>query len=137
MTTKKHAATLLILMVVGLMGLANAQMATVVTAHVPFDFVANGKTFPAGDCLIRRVNNGRPVLMVSIGNERGWILAVEEVSLTSREAPALLFHRYGNHYFLAAIEGKSSYELPPSKAEQELQAKNVVTKELTILASAK
>lgn len=47
MTTKKHTATLLILMLVGLTGLVHAQMDTKIKAQVPFNFVANGKTMPA------------------------------------------------------------------------------------------
>ena len=47
MRGKKHNATLLILMLVGLTGLVQAQMSTRFKAQVPFDFVANGKTMPA------------------------------------------------------------------------------------------
>ena len=61
MTTKKHTATLLILMVLGLTGLVHAQMHTMIKAQVPFNFVANGETMPAGECTIaingQRTNN--------------------------------------------------------------------------------
>ena len=58
MTITKHIAMLLMTLV-GLMGLLNGQTSTSVKAQIPFAFVANGKTMPAGECTIEVVVNGR------------------------------------------------------------------------------
>ncbi len=52
---------------------------------------------------------------------------------------ALVFHRYGDQYFLAGIkrEGRIGYQLPAGKLEGELQARNVAEEVFTLLASAK
>jgi hypothetical protein len=62
MTTKKHTATVLILMFVGWTGLVQAQMSTRFKAQVPFAFVANGKTMPAGECIVAFDVNGWTLL---------------------------------------------------------------------------
>ena len=98
MTITKHAA-LLLMTLVGVTGLLNAQTSTTVKAQVPFAFVANGKTMPAGDCTIAVVVNGQTRL--SISSETG-----------------------------------SGYQLPASKLERELQARNARWQVFTLLASA-
>jgi len=140
MTTKKHAATLLILMVVGLTGLANAQMSTTIKAQVPFAFVANGTTMPAGECIIAVVvSNGRTVLSISSGKQHAYVLPITAESPNARKEAALVFHQYGERYFLAGVkrEGRTGYQLPASRLEGELQARNVAEQEFTLLASAK
>jgi hypothetical protein len=142
MMTKKHAATstLLILMLVGLTGLLNAQMSALIKAQVPFEFVANGKTMPAGECIIAVVvSNGRTVLSISSGKQHVFALSIADESLNASKETALVFHQYGERYFLAGIkrEGRIGRELPASRLEGELQAHNVAEEVFTLLASAK
>ncbi len=138
MTTKKHAATLLILMMVALTGLANAQT-VMLKAEVPFDFVVNGTTIPAGQCLIQSLDNVRTVLSISNGNQHGWVLPIGDQSSKVGKKTSLVFHRYGNRYFLAAINraGKGGYELPATKLEEELRAQNIHQEVFTLVASAR
>jgi hypothetical protein len=139
MMTKKHAATLLILVLVGLTGLVNAQMSTMIKAQVPFEFVANGKTMPAGECIIAVMGTGRTVLSISSGKQHDYALPNADESPNASKETALVFHRYGDRYFLAGIkrEGRIGYQLPASKLEGELQARNVAEEVFTLLASAK
>ena len=139
MTTKKHAATLLVLMVVGLTGLANAQMPTTIKAQVPFEFVVNGKTMPAGECTIEAVNHGQTLLSIRSGNEHVYAVSIAEEPTKKSRGSVLVFHQYGDRYFLAGIrrEGRIGYQLPASRLEGELQARNVAEREFTLLASAK
>jgi hypothetical protein len=140
MTMKKQAATLLILMLVGLTGLVNAQTSTMINAQVPFEFVANGKTMPAGECIIAVVvSNGQTLLSISSGKKHIYALPNRLESPNPSNETALVFHQYGDRYFLAGIkrEGRIGYELPPSKLEGELQARNVAYQVFTLLASAK
>ena len=138
MTTKKHAATLLILMFVGLTGLAQAQMDTRINAQVPFSFVANGKTMPAGECTIAVVVNGRTFLSISSGERHTIAYPIRDESPNARRETALVFHRYGDQYFLVAVkhEGGTGYQLPAGRLERELQARNIPWHVFTLIASA-
>ncbi len=137
MTNKKHASTLLILMVVGLSGLVNAQATARLKAQVPFDFVANQKTIPAGECIITVVD--RKILSINSGNKQVYVLANADESPNASKETAFVFHQYGGQYFLASVrrEGKGAYQLPAAKLERELRARNVAGQEFVILASAK
>jgi len=136
---KKHGATLLILMLATLTGLASAQTAKVTTAQVPFDYVVNGKTMLAGECSIKAEGNGQTILWISTDNARLAVLPNATESNKASDMTKLVFHRYGDRYFLASIEreGESrGYELPASKLEAELRAQNVAEKDVVLLASA-
>lgn len=138
MITKKHTATLLILMLVGLTGLLNAQMSTTIRAQVPFDFVANGKTMPAGECIITVSGTGRSLLSINSGKQHTFSLPSGYGSPNGSKETALVFHKYGDRYFLASIKRARGigYELPASKIEAELRARNVAEEVFTLLASA-
>lgn len=138
MTITKHA-TLLLMTLVALTGLLNAQTSTIVKAQVPFAFVANGKAMPAGKCDIALDVNGRTLLSISSGGQHAFAFPIPDQSPNARKKTALVFHRYDNRYFLVAIkrEGRTSYQLPVSKLERELQARNIPWQEFTLLASAK
>jgi len=139
MTTKKHTATLLVLMFVGLTGLVHAQVPKAIRAQVPFNFVANGETMPAGECTIQFMVNGRTMLSISSGKQHAFAYPMAGESSNGSIETALVFHRYGDRYFLARIKraGRIGYELPASKLESELRAGNVAEDVFTLLASAK
>jgi hypothetical protein len=138
MTITKRVAMLLMTLV-GLAGLLNAQRSTIVKAQVPFAFVANGKTMPTGECTIAVVVNGRTFLSINSGEQHAYVLPIADASPNARKKTALVFHRYGDRYFLTGIkrEDGSGYQLPASKLERELQARNVPWQVFTLLASAK
>lgn len=137
MPTKEHTATLLILMFVGLTGLVHAQTSTTIKAQVPFDFVANGETMPAGECTIQIRVNGQTLLSVSSGRQHVFSLTNAYGSNASK-GTALVFHKYRDRYFLAGINRAKEigYVLPSSRLEGELRARNAL-EEVFILASAK
>lgn len=138
MTIMKHA-TLLLITLVGLTGLLNAQTSATLKTQVPFAFVANGTTMPAGECTIAVDVNGRTVLSISSGEQHTFVFPIGDKSPSARKKTAFVFHRYGNWYFLAAIEheGETGYQLPATRVERELQAQNVPGQVFTVLASAK
>lgn len=138
MTTKKQAATLLIL-IFGLMGLGNSQTSTIVKAQVPFGFTANGKAMPAGECTIQAMGIGKVLLSISSAKQHAYAFSIPQESPNGSKQAALVFHKYGDRYFLAGVkrEGKIGYRLPVGKLEAELQARNVPEQGFTLLASAK
>lgn len=137
---KKHAATLLILMMVALTGLVNAQTRAMIKADVPFEFVVNGKVMPAGSCTIQVGGDGHTILAIKSGSEHIFVAPNSTESLNPSEDTSLEFHRYGDRYFLASInrEGeRRGYELPMGRLENELKAQNGVRNDVILLASAK
>jgi len=140
MTTKKHTATVLTLMFVGLTALANAQMSTTtLKAQVPFAFVVNGQTMPAGDCVIQVVGTGGTWLSIRSGKQHVQAFPILDESVKANRETVFVFHRYGDRYFLSGVkrEGRMNYHLRPSRVEKELRAQNLAVQELTLLASAK
>jgi hypothetical protein len=137
MTITKHAALLLMTLVV-LSGLVSAQKSTTIKAQIPFDFVANGKTMPAGECTIAVDVNGSTLLSIRSGEQRTFAVPNADESSGARKKTALVFHRYGKRYFLVAIEheGETGYQLPASAPERELLARNVPGQVFRLLASA-
>ena len=138
MTITKHAA-LLLMTLVGLTGLLNAQTSATFKTQAPFAFVANGKTMPAGECTIAVEVNGRTLLSISSGEQHVYALPIADVSPDARKKTALVFHQYGDQYFLTSIQREkgTGYQLPPSRLERELQARNIDWQVFTLLASAK
>jgi len=137
---KKHAITLLILALVALPGLVNAQSRRTIKADVPFDFVANGKTMPAGECTIVVRGDSQKILWISAGDQHLFAMPHSTESLNPSDETKLVFNVYGDRYFLSEIstEGESrGYELPVGKLEKELRAQNVTKSEVTLVASAK
>jgi hypothetical protein len=94
----------------------------VVRANIPFDFTVGTKTMPSGEYLISL--NGAGMLRVAQTNGakvEGIIAA--PVTGSENNAPRLLFHRYGDHSFLAEVwvgEMSVSHRLYASPAELEL-----------------
>ena len=136
---KKQAATILTLMLFALTGLVSAQTRMVAKARVPFDFMANGKTMPAGECTIEARGDGPKFLLISSGKQNLYAIPNSTQPVTHAEETMLVFHRYGDRYFLFAISGGKNrgYELPAGKLEVELRAQNIVEKDVTLLANAK
>jgi hypothetical protein len=136
----KHTATMLILMLAALTGLVNAQTGTMVIAQVPVNYVANGKTMPAGEVRVKIENNGQLYLSITSGNQRIFALLQTTESAKAAEASNLVFHKYGNRYFLASVsqQGQNvSYQLPAVNLEKELRASNVDEKDVRLVASLK
>ena len=101
-----------------------AQQTLGVTGSVPFEFMVGGRSMPAGDYTVARVG-GADAIKVSNSNTSVWSLATN-TSLSPKERigqALLIFHRYGDQYFLSRIVDGSrdvGMELPPSSTEKEL-----------------
>ncbi|HTR23134.1 MAG TPA: hypothetical protein VMI10_04075 [Terriglobales bacterium] len=137
---KNHAAAVFILSLAGLTGLANAQSGSTVIAEVPFNYIANGRHMPAGETRVKIENNGQTYLWIAAESRSAFAMPVPNDSMKPSEETKLVFHRYGDRYFLAGVqrEGQTrSYELPAGSLEKELRASNVEEKDVTLVASLK
>ena len=135
---KKQAARFLILTLMALPGLVSAQ--NVVKAQVPFEFIANGKIMPAGPCTIVAKGDGIHYLQINSGKESIFVVPNATESLKPYGESKLVFHRYGDRYFLSSVvrEGNNrGYELPAGRAELELRAQAVRHEDVTLIAAGR
>jgi hypothetical protein len=133
-----------IVSLVGVLGLllvaacANAQTLKV-TANVPFDFVVDKATLPAGAYSIDEITHGSAAL--TIRNRDAGVskmqLADHANSLNASPDTRLVFHRYGERYFLSQIwiAGETSgREFPISKREAEMAKNSQPSENVIVLA---
>lgn len=102
---KKYA---LIAMVVGIAFVTLAAVPghaqALIKADVPFDFCVGGGVLPAGEYNISL--SGWSGQSLALSSPLRWIEIVMPLSMdwrTDFDTPKLVFHRYGNEYFLAEI----------------------------------
>ena len=118
----------MLMLVVGLAlasaSVANGQSGKQVTAQVPFDFIVAEKTLRSGQYQISDANSAGDALAIRsvAGNESVMRLTSEVGSKAARDLEAkLVFHRYGNTYFLAQVwmaGSKTGRELPSTRQER-------------------
>jgi hypothetical protein len=100
---------------------------TPATFKVPFAFVAGTTTLPAGEY---HISNGPAPGTLGLRGDDRHTIQVTTGNLETLDASAqtkLVFHRYGNRYFLAQlwIEGNNSgREVPISRQEREMAKKS-------------
>jgi hypothetical protein len=105
---------------------AQAQARNAV-ANVPFEFVAANQSMPAGRYVISNINPGSGDLLKIAGSAKNSSL----FTLTTRmqagkpiEKGKLVFHRYGNRYFLAEVwtaGERDGVKLRKSREEKSLE----------------
>ena len=106
---------------------AFAQTVNPVTAKIPFEFSVNNRTLPAGNYTLGKMMSNSLVVVRS-QDRKVAIASLATVTTNNKETAAtqLIFHRYGNQYFLARIEmegRENGLDLPKTKAEREAAQK--------------
>ncbi len=97
-----------------------------VKANIPFAFMVGGKSMPAGEYMVDRSLTDRPAGFLSITNEAGggcfaWPVVVGGGADVTHNQPELIFHRYGDRYFLYQVwDGFSTtgFQIRPSRDER-------------------
>ena len=127
-TASTRIGMLVLLSIGALAASANAQSGSGLRANVPFDFTVAGKRFPAGHYSITRADqiNGDLVLEVSSLDQHSRVFPITNPveTLTARDKPVLIFHRYGDEYFLAQAWAAGSTigrAFTKSRRERQLQ----------------
>lgn len=103
-TMKNYAAIALVACVAFLtMAAAPAHAQAMIKADVPFSFSAGHGVLPAGAYSINRVSGQFTLLLYS--GQRGIEVMMPNTTewRTDFNTPKLVFHRYGDEYFLAEI----------------------------------
>ena len=114
---------------------ANGQSKQKLIAQVPFDFVVAEKTLRAGEYHVRAVNqDGDAISIKSVAGDQVLRLSSSKERSDRQMTAKLVFHRYGNTYFLLEIwmAGESTgRELPKTRGERAIE------RELKTVASNK
>ncbi len=122
---KFHGSALLVVLALMMAGESVAQTIRL-KADVPFEFIVNGSTLPPGQYTIQSfgVADGKTLLVRNADkNESATVNSINVESRESAPATKLIFHRYGNRYFLSQVwiaGNERGNELPKSHRESEL-----------------
>jgi hypothetical protein len=114
-----------------------AQISSPVKANVPFDFSAGNITLPAGEYKIGTMHTPGTLLIRGEGTQGSFVGAHAAQANGRAAISKLVFHRYGDRYFLYQIWVKGEErgsELPMTKVEKELRASNARPSSVAILA---
>jgi hypothetical protein len=122
---KKHLFSLIALGMLFATGSAYAQSIKV-KADIPFDFVVDKQTMPKGQYNVETIGSaGSSVLLITSAD--GTAKKLETVhscrSVLNPEGSKLVFHRYGQDYFLSEVwsaAADSGYEFRQGRLEKEL-----------------
>lgn len=97
---------------------ASAQTGETVSS-VPFAFTAGTKTLPRDSYRISRLTGQNGAFLIR-GERDGVVILSQPDVVTDRAAePVLVFHRYGERYFLreARLADRLAFRLPKTRAE--------------------
>lgn len=113
---------------------ARAQSTTRMHVAIPFAYSVDGKILPAGEYEVRTNVNGLVAIRYQDRSPVAALVGYHVETAKGGDRSRLIFHRYGNTYFLSQIwvEGYTSgIELKKSSAEREYVAKAATAVELT------
>jgi hypothetical protein len=99
----------ILIALIGLAGLGTAakgQVIDQIVVHIPYEFVAAGKTLPAGTYRVNRVSgaNEEALILSSFENGAGAIILSAQVENSSADKAQVTFEQVGSQHFLSKIE---------------------------------
>jgi hypothetical protein len=124
-----------------------AQAQQVMVADIPFSFVAGNATLPAGEYRVGKLDLASHIVVLRQRQDPGNAAMIPTNAAQASTAPTkskLVFHRYGERYFLSEVwtEGNiRGRQLMKSAAEKEtaklakLETKGQVTIEAHLISS--
>ncbi|HYL15262.1 MAG TPA: hypothetical protein VEV41_19645 [Terriglobales bacterium] len=131
---KKHLFPLLALLLLFAVGSLHGQTGAL-KATIPFAFTAGDITLPAGEYRVTALNDTGTLLVA--GTKSGFVSTHPVETTPASASTRLVFHQYGNHYFLYQIwvQGENlGRELPKTPMEKEV-ARNGWPTAVAVLAS--
>jgi hypothetical protein len=84
---------------------AHAQSSSALVADIPFEFAVGGKTLKAGEYSVRAFTTNGDALLISNQDSNDVVIRLTQ-SIQARIVPErakLVFHRYGQRYFLSEV----------------------------------
>lgn len=126
-TTVKSVLCLLVTGIVAGVGRPSVAAESLVTATIPFDFIAGDTRLPAGDYTIREASDGPTVLLIegSNGVSASLVATIAAISTDGNAtSPDVQFETFGKEHFLSRIDMHDGMAreivLTPSIMENEL-----------------
>ena len=118
---------------------ARAQTSTLhVVANIPFDFRSGSEMMPAGKYDIQTLSTHVLMVRGTTQNRGQLLIAMDALTLKPSAHGKLIFHRYGNKYFLYQVwspDQPYGFEFPKGRAEKEtIRAANIPAPTTTELA---
>jgi hypothetical protein len=108
--------------------------------NIPFAFGVEDRSLPAGEYLVFTVTPERSIRFISIdGKHSAIVTTMPNYSSLPSENSRLVFHRYGNQYFLAQVwtAGQNVARNPlSSKKAMEIASSGERPETLTVVAIA-
>lgn len=111
---------LVLSLVAGALGMAQAESPDFLKVNVPFDFVAGNKTFPAGEYQLRRVNDNNPSLlrMTNAKGDFAFLSIMHDEGLATAHT-RFVFQNSGESYVLTGLRtARETYDLHNSRADR-------------------
>ena len=104
---------------------ANGQGRHAVAAKVPFEFIVGAKTLAAGQYNMRVIGDAGQALSIQSADAKNRAIRLTNATAPQRDKRAkLVFHRYGNTYFLSEVSeggGEGGWQLNKSKQERAME----------------
>lgn len=126
-----RSGLLVLSLLAGALGIAQAQSPDFLKVNVPFDFVAGNRTLPAGEYQLRRVNESEPSLlrMVNANGDFAYLSIMHTESL-GVDGTRFVFQSNGERQVLTALRtAHENYDLHSSRADR---MRNVAATEYSI-----
>jgi hypothetical protein len=110
---------------------ASAKSVDGLRALIPFDFHVGDRLVPAGEYAVKAMSDNEVAIRIrsADGREGATVLtSAKQAGLNSGASPRLVFHKYGDEYFLAAVWGtdENGRALPESERERSLRRETQV-----------
>ena len=105
---------------------ANGQSASMfVTADIPFDFIVANKTLASGKYTVRETSANANALTIRSDDGKSAVIRLSNSAVEkSKERNArLVFHRYGQQYFLAEVWSGDNYGQKLLRCDKERHAR--------------
>jgi hypothetical protein len=100
---------------------ANGQSSSMIRANVPFSFTVGDKALPAGQYTASTITQGNAIVIRSADSKDAAVRLSNAVKDSDNNSQAkLVFHRYGQRYFLSEVwlGNTTGHQLLKSKQER-------------------
>ena len=110
---------------------ASAQVMRPTQFHIPFNFIIQGESLPAGKYTIERLDKTKPEILImknSDGRTRRIFLTQRVDARDYKEVALLVFNRFGDDHILSQVWGageRSGRELPGSSSKNNRSGKPI------------
>jgi hypothetical protein len=114
---------------------AFAQNSTPLRVNVPFNFIVGSRALPSGAYTVNE-NLTTGVLTISDSEDTATIVTHAAESTAGPGSYSLVFHRYGDTYFLSQVWNGEEYgrEISSGPREREMTAKRIESSTVTVAA---